>query len=113
MYLKELGFSDEIIELLNRKLPDLVINSLNKEEKVVTANINYLKDLGVRNYVEAFVNFYNMFLIDNDSFDEIFICSSKIPGLLKWKIISRRQFISSIENVDTIGFPFLSISCSA
>ena len=72
MYLKELGFSDEIIELLNRSLPDLVINSLTKEEKVVTANINYLKDLGVHNYVDAFVNFYNMFLIDNNSFDEIF-----------------------------------------
>ena len=72
MYLKDLGFSDEIIELLNKNLPDLAISSLEKEEKVVTANINYLKDLGVHNYVDAFVNFYNMFLIDNDSFDEIF-----------------------------------------
>jgi len=72
MYLKDLGFSDEIIDLLNKNLPDLAISSLEKEEKVVTANINYLKDLGVHNYVDAFVNFYNMFLIDNDSFDEIF-----------------------------------------
>lgn len=72
MYLKDLGFSDEIIELLNKNLPDLAISSLEKEEKVVTANINYLKDLGVHNYVDAFVKFYNMFLIDNDSFDEIF-----------------------------------------
>jgi len=72
MYLKDLGFSDEIIELLNKNLPDLAISSLEKEEKVVTANINYLKDLGVHNYVDAFVNFYNMFLIDNDSFDDIF-----------------------------------------
>jgi len=72
MYLKDLGFSDEIIDLLNKNLPDLAISSLEKEEKVVTANINYLKDLGVHNYVDAFVNFYNMFLIDNDSFDDIF-----------------------------------------
>ncbi len=72
MYLKDLGFSDEVIDLLNKSLPDLVLNSIAKEEKVVTANINYLKDLGVHNYVDAFVNFYNMFLIDNNSFDEIF-----------------------------------------
>lgn len=72
MYLKELGFSEEVIDLLNKNLPDLAINSLKKEEKVVTANINYLKDLGVNNYVDAFVNFYNMFLIDTKAFDEIF-----------------------------------------
>ena len=72
MYLKELGFSEEVIDLLNINLPDLAISSLEKEEKVVTANINYIKDLGVNNYVDAFVNFYNMFLIDTKAFDEIF-----------------------------------------
>jgi hypothetical protein len=72
MYLKDLGFSEEVISLLNKSLPDMVLSSLEKEEKVVTANINYLKDLGVHNYVDAFVNFYNMFLIDTNSFDEIF-----------------------------------------
>ena len=72
MYLKDLGFSEEVVELLNKSLPDLAINSLEKEQEVVTANINYLKELGVSNYVDAFVNFYNMFLIDNDTFDEIF-----------------------------------------
>ena len=72
MYLKDLGFSEEVVELLKKNLPDLAISSLEKEQEVVTANINYLKDLGVSNYVDAFVNFYNMFLIDNDTFDEIF-----------------------------------------
>ena len=72
MYLKDLGFSEEVINLLIANLPDLAISSLEKEKDVVTANINYLKELGVNNYVDAFVNFYNMFLIDNNSFDEIF-----------------------------------------
>lgn len=72
MYLKDLGFNEEIINLLKDNLPDLVISSLEKEKETVSANINYLKDLGVHNYVDAFVNFYNMFLIDTDSFDEIF-----------------------------------------
>ncbi len=72
MYLKDLGFNEEIIELLNKNLPDLVLSSLEKEKDTVSANINYLKDLGINNYVDAFVNFYNMFLIDCDAFDEIF-----------------------------------------
>lgn len=72
MYLKELGFSDDIIALLNKNLTEFTINSLEKEQDRVTANINYLKELGVNNYVDAFVNFYNMFLIDPKTFDEIF-----------------------------------------
>ena len=72
MYLKDLGFNDEIINLLKKNLPDLVIDSLEKERDVVSTNINYLKELGVNNYVDAFVNFYNMFLIDTKEFDEIF-----------------------------------------
>ena len=72
MYLKDLGFNEEIINLLKKNLPDLVIDSLEKERDVVSTNINYLKELGVNNYVDAFVNFYNMFLIDTKEFDEIF-----------------------------------------
>ena len=72
MYLKDLGFNEDIIDLLKKNLPDLVIDSLEKERDVVSTNINYLKELGVNNYVDAFVNFYNMFLIDTKEFDEIF-----------------------------------------
>ena len=35
-------------------------------------NIKYLKDLGISNCVEAFVRFYNMFLLEPSTFDEIF-----------------------------------------
>ena len=45
---------------------------LDKKEELVTTNIKYLIDLGVSNYVDAFVKFYNMFLMENKDFDEIF-----------------------------------------
>ena len=32
----------------------------------------YLKELGISNYVDAFVRFYNMFLLEPSAFDEIF-----------------------------------------
>ena len=53
-------------------IPALAVEKLNENEEVVTNNIKYLLELGVTNYVEAFVKFYNMFLIDNETFDEIF-----------------------------------------
>jgi hypothetical protein len=71
-YLKELGFEDNIIELINKNLPEQAIETLTTEESTVTQNINYLKDLGISNYVDAFVKFYNMFLLDTDTFDNIF-----------------------------------------
>jgi len=72
MYLKELGFAEDIIKNMTTNLPETAVEKLTEEEKIVTTNINYLKDLGVTNYVDAFVRFYNMFLIDPKTFDEIF-----------------------------------------
>lgn len=71
-YLSELGFEDSIIKLLKDTLPVSTIEILEKEKKIVIANISYLIDLGINNYQDAFVKFYNMFLLDEKSFDEIF-----------------------------------------
>lgn len=72
LYLKELGFSEELINLMMKNIPASAVSKLTEEERNVTANIKYLKELGINNYVEAFVRFYNMFLLDNTAFDEIF-----------------------------------------
>jgi hypothetical protein len=71
-YLKELGFEDKVIELINKNIPSQALENLTTEEATVTQNIKYLKDLGISNYVDAFIKFYNMFLLDNDTFDSIF-----------------------------------------
>ncbi|HAB66054.1 MAG TPA: hypothetical protein DCE23_01670 [Firmicutes bacterium] len=71
-YLKNLGFSDELIDLMIKNIPNAAVTKLTEEEHNVTANIKYLKDLGINNYVEAFLRFYNMFLLDANAFDEIF-----------------------------------------
>jgi hypothetical protein len=72
MYLKELGFNEELINLMENNLPDLAVRRLQEEKNTVMTNVQCLKDLGVTNYVEAFVKFYNMFLMDPASFDDIF-----------------------------------------
>ena len=71
-YLLDLGFNEETVNILNKNIPALAIEILNKKEELVTTNIKYLIDLGVSNYIEAFVKFYNMFLMENKDFDEIF-----------------------------------------
>lgn len=71
-YLKDLGFEDKVIDLINKNIPSQALENLTTEEATVTQNIKYLKDLGIPNYVDAFIKFYNMFLLDNDTFDSIF-----------------------------------------
>ena len=71
-YLKDLGFDDNVIDLIIKNIPSQAIETLTTEEIKVSQNIKYLKDLGVTNYVDAFVKFYNMFLLDTDIFDSIF-----------------------------------------
>ena len=72
MYLKELGFNEDIINTMSENIPALAVEKIVENEEIVTTNIKYLIELGVTNYVDAFVRFYNMFLIDNQTFDEIF-----------------------------------------
>ena len=72
MYLKELGFEEEVINSICENIPVSATAKLEESQEVVTANIKYLLDLGVTNYVDAFIKFYNMFLLDTQTFDEIF-----------------------------------------
>lgn len=83
MYLIELGFDEKIINLMKENLPEDAINKLEEKKEVVTNNIISLKRLGVTNYVDAFVKFYNMFLIDNQTFDEIFAKYDKDDLIIK------------------------------
>lgn len=71
-YLVNLGFPEDVVEVLSNNIPEVVIEELKKNEDVVTTNINCLKNLGITNYVDAFASFYNMFLIDTKTFDDIF-----------------------------------------
>lgn len=72
MYLKDLGFEEDIIKMLEDNLPELALKKLKEKKEIVINNVNYLIELGVKNYVDAFVKFYNMFLLDYETFDDIF-----------------------------------------
>lgn len=71
-YLKELGFNEDTINILKESLPRTTISTLEKEKETISSNINFLKSLNVTNYEDAFVKFYNMFLLDTKTFEDIF-----------------------------------------
>ena len=71
-YLKDLGFDQNTINIINESLPKKALETLEAKKEIVIKNVKYMKELGIYNYQVAFVKFYNMFLMDNEEFDEIF-----------------------------------------
>ena len=71
-YLSDLGFSEEVIEIIEENFSKGSLEALKEGKDNVLQNINYLRELGVSNYIDAFIKFYNMFLLDNKVFDGIF-----------------------------------------
>ena len=65
-------FDNDTIMYLNDNVPKVILEELEKEQKLVSKNISFLKDLGVSNIYNIFKNYYDMFLIDPELFSEIF-----------------------------------------
>lgn len=71
-YLVEYGFTDEEINQFVVDVPPMLLEALMNSYKVVSKNIIALRDLGVTNYKDIFLKFYDMFLMDNSNFVNIF-----------------------------------------
>ncbi len=71
-FLEKYDFNkEEIAEFLNNS-PKKLIDAIKKSKKLVSANIDYLKELGVTNYQQIFLEYYDMFLMDHSNFVEVF-----------------------------------------
>ncbi len=71
-FLEKYDFNkEEIAEFLNNS-PKALIDSIKDNKKLVGENISYLKDLGVNNYRDIFLEYYDMFLMDHSNFVEVF-----------------------------------------
>lgn len=72
-YLNELGFNQEEINEIINKNHSLVVDKLEKKEKLIRLNITFLRDLGVTNFKEIFVNYAEFFLKEPTIFKETFL----------------------------------------
>ncbi len=71
-FLEKFNFNkEEIADFLNNS-PKKLINAIKDHKKLVCKNIDYLKVLGVTNYQEIFLEYYDMFLLDHSNFVSIF-----------------------------------------
>ena len=71
-YLEDLGFTKEQIKLITNSASTLLLEAIKDNKKLITVNLNYLKDLGVDNYREIFVEYYEIFLNEPSTFRAIF-----------------------------------------
>ena len=61
-------FDNDTIMYLNDNVPKVILEELEKEQKLVSKNISFLKDVGVSNIDNIFKNYYDMFLMDPELF---------------------------------------------
>ncbi len=71
-YLEKYGFTEEDRKKFCDSVADVMLESLEKNKKLVKANIEYLQELGVRNIKEIFFEYYELFLLDHSNFEGIF-----------------------------------------
>ena len=71
-FLEKFNFNKEDIAEFLDNSPKKLINLIKTNKKLVCENINYLKDLGVTNYQQIFLEYYDMFLMDHSNFVSIF-----------------------------------------
>ena len=71
-FLEKYGFGKKDIEALKENSTSALLKELEAHKKLVTQNLDYLEKLGVTNLSEIFINYHDMFLMDNSNFIEIF-----------------------------------------
>ena len=84
-FLEKLDFSkDDIAEIVDNT-PEKLLEVIKSQKRLVSENINYLKDLGVTNYQAIFIKYYDIFLMDNSNFKDIFVKYEKEDLIEKLK----------------------------
>lgn len=84
-FLEKLDFSkDDIAEIVDNT-PEKLLEIIKSQKKLVSENISYLKDLGVTNYQAIFIKYYDIFLMDNSNFKDIFMKYEKDDLIEKLK----------------------------
>lgn len=71
-FLTKFEFTKDQLEYLDKNASSVMIDAMKKAKKLVSTNLKYLMDLGVKNYREIFLEYYDLFLLDNSNFMGIF-----------------------------------------
>ncbi len=69
-FLIKLDFPLEKVKSFEKNIPDKLYALILENERLVGTNVKFLKDLGITNYVEIFMNFFEIFLLDHSTFQD-------------------------------------------
>lgn len=71
-FLEKYGFQKEQVENFENTTADVMLDTLSTNRKLICSNLKYLIELGVKNVVEIFTAYYEIFLMDHSNFISIF-----------------------------------------
>ncbi len=71
-FLLEYGFNEEEIENFSANIPPMLMDKLSSSYLLVSKNILSIKEMGIQTYKSIFLKFYDMFLMDNSNFVNVF-----------------------------------------
>lgn len=71
-FLEKYNFKKDEIDSFVNECPQKIVESLKEHKKLVCINMDFLVELGVKNYKDIFMKFYDMFLMDNSNFIDVF-----------------------------------------
>ncbi len=71
-FLLEYGFNEEEIENFSVNIPPMLMDKLSSSYLLVSKNILSIKEMGIQTYKSIFLKFYDMFLMDNSNFVNVF-----------------------------------------
>lgn len=71
-YLYSIGLDANDVETLKSNTDDNTYSDLTLFEPLVSLNIKYMKDFGIKNYTDVLIKYPSIFLRDSESFQNIF-----------------------------------------
>ena len=71
-FLAKKAFSEAEIDEVSKNMSVAMAKALNDNKRLVGINLDYLVKIGVNNYKDIFKSYYELFLLDHSSFEDIF-----------------------------------------
>lgn len=71
-YLEKYDFTKDEVASFVANIPAAMSDMMKLKKKLICNNLDYLKGIGVSNYKDVFLNYYEMFLLDDSVFRGIF-----------------------------------------
>ncbi len=71
-FLLDYGFSEEEIKKFSNNIPPVLLEKIFNSYRLVSKNLDSLKEIGIKDVKKIFIKFYDMFLMDHSNFVNIF-----------------------------------------